>query len=214
MKKFWLTVMVVLVTAIMAVSMAGCTPGDDPGTGGGGGGGNVNLDKDITDTALQNIAEGKKIYLTTIGQSDVEIAVNLLDAAGLTETDYTRKDNLTAAELEDNALVITVLGASAKGLGAAGTDENAELTRANAFAEAQKAGDCEIVALHLGKATRRGALSDPSIRVIVPVSEAVLVVDGGNDDGLFTDLAGENGPLYTFSKSSGMLNSLKFLLGK
>lgn len=216
MKKFWLTVMVVLMAAVMAFTFVGC--GENPDNGGGGGAA-ANVDKDVADAALKNLAVGKKVYLTTIGQGELPVANNLMKAAGLTAADYTEKNDLKAAEVEEGAVVFMVLGASGKGLGAAGTDATKELARANEFKAAQEAGKLQIVAMHLGGKNRRGDTSDPSIRVIVPVSKVVMVVnadnnDGGNYDGLFTTLAGDSVPLYTFTKATKIVNSLKFLLGK
>ena len=187
--------------------------------------GGLPLDQEIIQTSLKDIAKDKKLYLTSIGQSDIDVARNLLSAAGLKETtqeeagDYETKDLLAASEVEQGSVVFVVVGASTKGLGGAGTDITKETTRANEFATAASEGKLTIISLHLGKQARRGDLSDGIIEIVEKASSVMLISDdgegtGGNYDGFMGDISKENNiPAYCYSKATGMVDPLKYLLG-
>ena len=59
-------------------------------------------------------------------------------------------------------------------------------------AKAEEA-DMTIIVAHIGGSSRRGELSDGFISAVSPKADYLLVVAGGDDDGLFTQIASENG---------------------
>lgn len=59
-------------------------------------------------------------------------------------------------------------------------------------AKAEEA-DMTIIVAHIGGSARRGELSDGFISAVSPKADYLLVVAGGDDDGLFTQIASENG---------------------
>ena len=222
MKKILLTLLAVVMVLALTLTVVACNPTEEEKPEDKN---NLPIDPTSIDSSLKDIAKGKKLYLTSIGQSDIDVARNLLSAVGLKETtqeeagNFETKDLLTASEVEEGAVVFVVVGASTKGLGGAGTDINKETTRANEFATAAGEGKLTIISLHLGKQARRGDLSDGIIEIVEKASAVMLISDdgegtGGNYDGLMGNIAKENNiPAYCYSKATGMVAPLKYMLG-
>lgn len=222
MKKLLTTLLAVVMVLALTLTVVACTPAETPDDTDKN---NLPIDEGIAETALKDIGKGKKLYLTTIGQADLPTARNLLTACGLTETttdaqgDFETNELLEASAVEDGAVVFVVVGASTKGLGGAGTDINKETSRANAFATAAGEGKLTIISLHLGKQARRGDLSDGIIEIVEKASAVMLINDdgeggGGNYDGFMGNIAAENEiPAYCYSKATGMVAPIKYLLG-
>lgn len=222
MKKLLTTLLAVVMVLALTLTVVACTPAETPDDTDKN---NLPIDESIAETALKDIGKGKKLYLTTIGQADLPTARNLLTACGLTETttdaqgDFETNELLEASAVEDGAVVFVVVGASTKGLGGAGTDINKETSRANAFATAAGEGKLTIISLHLGKQARRGDLSDGIIEIVEKASAVMLINDdgeggGGNYDGFMGNIAAANEiPAYCYSKATGMVAPIKYLLG-
>jgi len=146
--------------------------------------------------------------LTSAGQNaDVQMAAVLAKRAGL---NYTLSKLATAKDLEKMKTLALVLGASLKGLGAAGLDMDKENDRIAALiTEAQKA-NIAILCLHLGGEARRGAQTDELISDILPLARMAIVVKSGNADGIFTKICqAKNIPLVEVEKTADALTPLK-----
>lgn len=193
---------------LMVFGLVAC--GNDQNDPNGGTGGDE-LTEDVTVEGF-TVAAGSKVYITTIGQSDYDTVINLIERAG--KEDTVNDNLLKASDVEAGSTVILVTGSSTKGLGSAGTDIGAENTRATDFALAAKAGNFKLIVVHVGGEQRRGAQADPIIRTVTPEADLVMVVSTGNGDGLFTTLAKEaNAPLYSYSRATKMVDSFKAILG-
>jgi hypothetical protein len=81
-----------------------------------------------------------------------------------------------------------VVAGSSKGLGEAGIDKDAEIARMKAVVDAAKAKGMKVLVMHIGGKGRRGTLTDLFIVEAVPMADSLIVVEGGNYDGLFTQL--------------------------
>ena len=170
------------------------------------------VDKALSNDFVGFVPAGTTVQLTTCGQSDIDVVYNLLTTAGVPESQINSQSQLKADDCEDGSIVFLVLGTSNKGLGAAKTSVSDETKRASDFAAASRAGKIKLVIFHTGKDARRGDQSDPVIKAVAAEGKLLLVVDGGNNDGLFTNLAAEkNAPLYIYSKASKMVAPIKTL---
>jgi len=172
------------------------------------------VDTTISDAALQLKNTGK-IYLTSIGQANFSTLEGLFkNKNGLNMTagtDYVADNALTAAQVTGNDILFIMVGGSAKGLGgSSGFTLEGEIARAQAFAAVE---GLEIVVVHIGGVDYRGTTTDPLINATAGAAEVTLIVDGANEDGLFTNLC-KSGTLYVYSGAARMMNSLKFLLNK
>lgn len=242
MKKFLKVLALVLVVAMMSVAFVACgDKGNDGGNSGSQGGNSgsqggttpdtpaISVDKIISEASLKGIVGEGKVYLTSIGLCSTAEFKAVLEAANwytaeeveeleLTEEDiagiYVANNELKASDVKAGDTVIMVLGASDKGLGAAGVNASQEIARATALVAVQ---GVNVVSVHVGGKDRRGVDTDAIIEAVVPHSLVALVIDagdgeGGNHDGIFTRLCGSQVPLYTYSKIVKMLSSVEYLL--
>jgi len=119
------------------------------------------------------------------------------------------------------SLIIT-MGASLKGMGAAGIEIEDELDRAAALiAEARKSG-VKIIGAHIEGLKRRsqGAAAgdttdEQSIDAVAPNSDILLVLKEGNSDGRFSVIAeAKKIPLVEFEKTMDLIPALEKLFTK
>jgi len=148
------------------------------------------------------------ILLTSAGQSaDVQLANVLLKKAGLT---FSLAKLAAAKDLGNSRTLVLVIGASLKGLGAAGLDMAKEKDRVSALLTAAREKSIPLVCLHLGGADRRGEITDALIADYLPLAKAVLIVRSGNKDGLFTKLCADKQiPLVEVEKTIDAADALK-----
>jgi hypothetical protein len=131
------------------------------------------------------------VVLTPFGQSpDAMMVKVVLKKLGI---DGRLEKLLQADGLQGEKVLITVVAGSSKGLGEAGIDKDAEIERMQALSAAAKDAGVEVLVMHIGGKGRRGTLTDLFIEDAVPMADKLIVVEGGDFDGLFTRLAGEEG---------------------
>lgn len=137
--------------------------------------------------AMSSIAaHSSDVVLTPFGQSpDAMMVKVVLKKLGV---DSRLEKILQADGLQGEKILITVVAGSSKGLGEAGIDKDAEVERMKALAEAAKAAEMKVLVMHIGGKGRRGTLTDMFIEEAVPMADALIVVEGGDYDGLFTRL--------------------------
>jgi hypothetical protein len=148
------------------------------------------------------------LLITSAGQSaEVQLAAIL---AKRSELDYVLSKSASAGDMNDAKTLVLSLGASLKGLGAAGLDVRQEKDRVAGLVEAARSRDIPIVCLHLGGQDRRGNLSDEFISTFLPYARFAIVVRSGNQDGLFTRICGQHGiPLQEVEKTVDAMEPLK-----
>ncbi|MCP2620129.1 DUF6305 family protein [Candidatus Aminicenantes bacterium AC-334-K16] len=139
--------------------------------------------------------------ITSAGQSaEVQLAAVIAKRAGL---EATLIKMATPADLKGTKTLILVLGASLKGLGAAGLDMNQEIDRVKSLLQACQEKKIPIICLHLGGESRRGELSDKIINLFLPQANLALAVRSGNQDDLFTTICQKNNiPLILLERAS------------
>jgi hypothetical protein len=141
--------------------------------------------------ATHAIAQGtldKPGLVTSAGQSsDISIVKVMLNTQGKLGLEV--KPLAQPADLAGVKTLVVVLGASTKGLGAAGVDMEQEIARTKALLKAAKDQGIKVVALHTGGESRRGKTSNDLIQVVVPEADQVVVVATGNKDKMFNTLA-------------------------
>jgi len=148
------------------------------------------------------------ILLTSAGQSaDVQLASVLIKKAGL---NCTLVKTATEKDLEGHKTLVLVLGASLKGLGAAGLDTNKEKNRLNDLLKAAESEGIPLFCLHLGGAERRGQTTDEIVNAYLPHAKLLVMVKSGNQDGLFTKICSENSiPLIEVEKTIETMEPIK-----
>ncbi|MGB7296494.1 MAG: DUF6305 family protein [Candidatus Aminicenantales bacterium] len=139
------------------------------------------------------------LLITSAGQNaEVQIAAVLAKRAGL---DYSLSKLAAPGDLESVKTLVFVLGASLKGLGAAGLDMDKERTRVLDLAAAAQQLKIPLLCLHLGGESRRGQQTDDLISEIFPLAKMLIIVKSGNSDGFFTRLCRQHDiPLVEIDK--------------
>jgi hypothetical protein len=148
------------------------------------------------------------LLITSAGQNaEVQIASVLAKKAELAATLAKMAEG---KDLENHQTLVLVLGASMKGLGAAGLDTDKEKGRVSSLlADAQKK-NIPVLCMHLGGEQRRGELTDEMIHEYLPHAKMAVVVKSGNKDGLFSKICKEkNIPLIEVEKTLDAVEPLK-----
>jgi len=141
------------------------------------------------------------LLITSAGQSpDAQLAGVLARRAGI---EHTLSPLATPSELPAFKTLAVVVGASLKGLGAAGIDTNKEKERVRSLLAEAGRLNIPVLILHLGGEQRRGDLTDEMITEYLPAGQWALILKSGNQDGLFTRLCGENNiPLHELDRTA------------
>jgi hypothetical protein len=153
------------------------------------------------------------VLITSAGQSaDAQLASVLAKKAGL-QADLVKMAG--PKDLAGHKTLVLVLGASLKGLGAAGLDTAKEKARIQSLLDTAKSQSIPVLCLHLGGEARRGELTDAMVAEYLPASRAVLVVKSGDKDGLFSRICKDHKiPLTTVDKTLDAVEPLKAAFAK
>jgi hypothetical protein len=139
----------------------------------------------------------KPILVTGTGQTPGSLT--MMTFLGRLGIKATHDPMVVPSKMGGYKTMIVVMGASLKGLGAAGINQEEELDRDKMiFKKARELG-MRIIAAHIEGTARRNAIADKFITPFVPQADFLLVFEEGNKDGLFTKLAAEHKvPLVVF----------------
>jgi hypothetical protein len=158
--------------------------------------------------SAQVVFEGPGL-ITSAGQSsDVAIVKVMLNTQLKLGLDY--KPLAQPADLAGMKTLVVSVGASTKGLGAAGLDMDKEIARTTALVKAAKAAGIRILVMHTGGEARRGKTSNDLIQIVAPEADYIVVVAAGNKDKLFTKLAAaRNVPVAEVAKMADAGSAVK-----
>ena len=175
--------------------------------------------------AAQSSTFESPAFIASVGQSaGAQQARVLADRAGL---EFTFEARPAPEQLEGHRTLIVVLGASTKGLGAAGVDIDAEIAWATGLFEKARELGMSIVAMHIEGGTRRGPSSDRVNTTFAPMVDHLIIKGSapgqewaeaeeadGNADGLFTTIGAEHGiPVTYIAKTLEAVDALQQLFG-
>ena len=148
------------------------------------------------------------LLITSAGQSpDVQLAVVLAKRAGV---EHTLAKLAAAKDLAGTKTLGLVVGASLKGLGAAGIDTAKEKARVKALLTEAAARSIPVLFLHLGGEQRRGELTDAMVAEYLPSARMAVIVKSADSDGLFSKICKERGiPLVAVEKTADAAAVLK-----
>jgi hypothetical protein len=159
--------------------------------------------------AWAQVAFERPGLLTSVGQSS-DIAIVKVVTNTQLKLDLAVKPVATAADLTGVRTLVVVVGASTKGLGAAGLDVEKETARAAALLKAAKEKGIKVLALHTGGESRRGKTSNDMIEAVMPGADMAVVVAAGNKDKLFNTLAAKRStPLLEVEKVTALTDALR-----
>ena len=152
------------------------------------------------------------VALTSVGQSPDGMMMRVV-LRNVLKIDPLFNALMTPSDLTNEKVLIAVVGGSSKGLGAAGINPDDEASRAKSLLQAAKDKGVKVLVMHVGGAGRRGTLSDLFITEASPFADSIIIVDGGNDDGIFTKIAELiNAPIKTAPNVKGTGAPLREIL--
>jgi hypothetical protein len=148
------------------------------------------------------------LLITSAGQNaEILMASVLAKRAGL-ESKLSKI--ASPKDLENMKTLVLVLGASSKGLGAAGLDLAKEKERVNLVVEEAQKKNIPLLCLHLGGEARRGPLSDELISAFLPFAKMDIVVRSGNKEGFITKICEKHDIAFVeVEKTADVLTPLK-----
>lgn len=147
---------------------------------------------------LAGTAAAAEIALMSVGQSPDAMMVQVILKKMKVAADYNAL--MQPEDLKDQKVLIAVVGGSSKGLGAAGINKEDEMKRAEKVFEAAKAKGMKVLVMHVGGEGRRGELSDFFVKGGVPFGDKLIVVKGGNNDGIVEQLKAADATVETVEK--------------
>jgi len=164
----------------------------------------------VTEEATLTFEE--PVLITSGGQSPG--ALQMMVLAKMSGIKYEFIKDVEAAT--DNVVpfntLIIVVGASGKGLGAAGIDVDTEIERVVELCKIARGLEKKIIISQIEGATRRGESSDRIADAVVEYADYLLIKDDANEDGKFTTIAKEKEiPIRLFDNTSDVKDILKEL---
>ena len=162
---------------------------------------------------FSSAAMAADVVLTPFGQSPDAMMVRVV--LKKLKINSQLEKMLQSGDLKNEKVLITVVGGSSKGLGAAGIDKDSEVSRMQSLVKDAKSKGVKVLVMHIGGKGRRGKLSDMFITESLPMADKVIVVDGGDHDGLFTkQLEGKNVEILPAKSVRGTGDPLKQVLNE
>jgi hypothetical protein len=138
--------------------------------------------------APATVAYENPVLLTDVGQgNNARLISAMLRRSKTVEVEI--KELAGADQLDGKKTLIVGVGASTKGLGAAGLDVGQEMRRVDALLAAAKERGIPVIGVHVGGESRRGELSDQFNAQVLRRSDVFIVWKAGDEDGFFTRLA-------------------------
>ena len=144
----------------------------------------------VTKGTIDRNLYAQPVFVTSFGQStDAAMLDTVMKRIGV---NYVYNATATAEAMKGYKTVVIAVGASTKGLGAAGISESEETARAKAIMDYIKANDVEVICCHIGGSARRGTLSDLYADMVMDESSLIVLKEDANFDYKFTKYAQEH----------------------
>jgi hypothetical protein len=179
----------------------------------------------ITPISAQTTAE-LPVLITSIGQSPgpvyFRVFMNRLGYDFVFNSLATVEDMAAGhADAGSFRSIIIVTGASGKGMGAAGISIEDELARADRLIAQARSLGLKIIGAHIEGMERRAQGAAPgdntdelSIDAVCPNADMLLVMEEGNEDGRFSNIATDAGiPIVLFEKLTSLSDVLPTIFG-
>ena len=130
------------------------------------------------------------VFVTSFGQStDAAMLDTVMKRIGV---EYVYNATANADAVKGYKTVVIAVGASTKGLGAAGISEAEETERAKAIMQAIAESGAEVICCHIGGSARRGTLSDTFADMVMEKASYIVLKEDANLDYKFTKYAEEH----------------------
>ena len=153
------------------------------------------------------------VFVTSFGQStDAAMLDTVMKRIGV---DYVYNATANADAVKGYKTVVIAVGASTKGLGAAGISESEETERAKAIMQAIAETGAQVICCHIGGSARRGTLSDVFADMVMEKASYIVLKEDANFDYKFTKYAEEhNLPISLIYATKDALTVFTDVFGK
>ena len=167
----------------------------------------------VTIGTINKSLYSQPVFVTSFGQStDAAMLDTVMKRIGV---DYVYNATATADALKNYKTVVIAVGASTKGLGAAGISEAEETARAKAIMQAINESGAEVICCHIGGSARRGTLSDEYADMVMAKASYIVLKEDANFDYKFTKYAEEhNLPISLIYATKDALTVFTDVFGK
>lgn len=175
----------------------------------------------------QTLKAEEPVLITSCGQSPGPVMLKVILQKLKVNFDFVSLATPQDLKLKKEAgtpykSLIIVMGASLKGMGAAGISMDDELKRAAALIDDAHREGIKIIGAHIEGMKRRAqgasagdTTDEQSIDAVAPRSDLLLINKEGNADGRFTAIAQEKKiPIIEVEKNLDLLTELGKLFGK
>lgn len=160
----------------------------------------------------KTIAFEEPVLITSGGQSPGALQMMVLAKTGGINYEFVKDIEPTAENLAAFKTLIIVIGASGKGLGAAGIDVDTELERLVQLVNIAEEKEIKVILAQIEGATRRGSSSDKITDALTDFADYLLIKSDADEDGKFTSISEEKKiPIRFFEKTSDVKDILKAL---
>jgi len=144
----------------------------------------------VTIGTINKSLYSQPVFVTSFGQStDAAMLDTVMKRIGV---DYVYNATATADAIKGYKTIVIAVGASTKGLGAAGISEAEETARAKEIMQVINETGAEVICCHIGGSARRGTLSDEYSDMVMAKASYIVLKEDANFDYKFTKYAEEH----------------------
>ena len=144
----------------------------------------------VTIGTINKSLYSQPVFVTSFGQStDAAMLDTVMKRIGV---DYVYNATATADAIKGYKTIVIAVGASTKGLGAAGISEAEETARAKEIMQVINETGVEVICCHIGGSARRGTLSDEYSDMVMAKASYIVLKEDANFDYKFTKYAEEH----------------------
>ena len=167
----------------------------------------------VTNGTVNKSLYSQPVFVTSFGQStDAAMLDTVMKRIGV---DYVYNATANADAVKGYKTVVIAVGASTKGLGAAGISESEETERAKAIMQAIAETGAQVICCHIGGSARRGTLSDVFADMVMEKASYIVLKEDANFDYKFTKYAEEhNLPISLIYATKDALTVFTDVFGK
>jgi len=151
----------------------------------------------------------KPVAMTSPGYSPEIAVVNMMVKLKKLDLGMESDPALEPEGLKGKKTLIFIIGASGKGMGAAGVQIEGESERAKKLIAECRGKGIKIIGMHLGGADRTGQNAQVMIDLITPKCDYVVIRADGDVNGLFTNICSKyKVPLTKIGKTTDVIDVL------
>lgn len=197
------TIKNIILTLFLTIMLASCKPEEieEP----------IAFENDVFPEEFYRVLADKKVYLTSFGQSiEIEDLAQTMEA--IEPLDFFMDNYLEIKDIENDSVLLIVVGCSVKGLQEVGVTTEDESLRAEKIFTKKESKNITIIAFHIGGTLRRGRTSDDLIKHVFSNADFNIFYKVGDFDNKLSLFSYDNNvKMYAYDAPTQLLVVLKKL---